>query len=214
MARPLYRKRSNRGRRIAVLAALAASVAGWCGGFIGFVNTATNLPEPTIERTQAIVVLTGGSLRLEAGLSNLSAGLGEKLFVSGVHRGVDVAELLRISRQSPKSLDCCIVLGYAADNTRGNARETAAWMQKEGYESMRLVTANYHMPRSLLEFRAVMPEVRIVPHPVAPNHVKLRSWWVSPGTALLLAGEYAKLLLAWVRQTPNEIVGAFGRPAP
>lgn len=214
MAHSLYRNPSNSRRRNIVLAVLATAIAGWGAGFIGFVNTVTRLPAPSAERTQAIVVLTGGSLRLDAGLSLLSAGLGDKLFVSGVHHGVDVAELLRISRQSPKSLDCCIVLGYAADNTSGNAQETAVWMRKEGYETMRLVTANYHMPRSLLEFRAAMPNVRIVPHPVAPKHVKLRSWWISPGTALLLAREYTKLLLAWLRKTSHEVGVTFGSSAP
>ena len=60
----------------------------------------------------------------------------------------------------------------------------------------RLVTANYHMPRSLQEFRAVMPNLTIVPHPVFPAHIRLNDWWRWPGTAILLAGEYNKLLLA------------------
>ncbi len=168
-------------------------------GFVFFVQTITAVTESTQIKTQAIIVLTGGSLRLEAGLSLLSAERGQKLFVSGVHRGVDVAELLRISRQSPKALDCCIVLGYAADNTRGNASETAAWMKSERYTSMRLVTANYHMPRSLLEFRNAMPHAEIIPHPVFPSHVKLEAWWIWPGTAALLASEYNKFLLAGAR---------------
>jgi uncharacterized SAM-binding protein YcdF (DUF218 family) len=171
----------------------------WGAGFVAFVQAITVIAEPTNAKTQAIVVLTGGSLRLEAGLSLLSAEKGKKLFVSGVHRGVDVEELLRISRNTPKALDCCIVLGYTADNTRGNARETAAWMKSERYTSMRLVTANYHMPRSLLEFRTAMPYAAIVPHPVFPSHVKLEAWWKWPGTAALLANEYSKYLLAWAR---------------
>lgn len=172
-------------------------LAIWAGGFIYFVQKVSQIPNPSEYKTQAIVVLTGGSLRLQAGLDLLSRGLADKLFVSGVHRGVDVTELLRISRQTPKALDCCIVLGYAADNTRGNARETADWMDKEGYRSMRLVTANYHMPRSLFELRQVLSDADIVAHAVSPTHVKLHAWWISPGTAILLGREYMKLLLAW-----------------
>ena len=77
-------------------------ILGWVYGFLCFVQTVTNLPIASEYKTQAIVVLTGGSLRLQAGLDMLSKGLAEKLFVSGVHRGVDVAELLRLSRQTPK----------------------------------------------------------------------------------------------------------------
>ena len=80
----------------------------------------------------------------------LDAQIAQKLFVSGVHRGVDVAELMRVSLQSPARADCCIVWGYEADNTAGNAYETAEWVAREGYSSIRLVTAAYHMPRSLL----------------------------------------------------------------
>lgn len=187
------------------------AVTTWTIGFILFVQTVSNLPAPTERKTEAIVVLTGGSLRLQAGLDLLSKGLAEKLFVSGVHRGVDVTELLRISRQTPKALDCCIVLGYAADNTRGNARETAVWMRNEGYRSMRLVTANYHMPRSLFELRRILPRAEIIPNAVSPSHVKLDALWISPGTAFLLVREYTKLILAQVRsswQTIQKFVAA------
>ena len=194
-----YRKRQPRQRRMVVFITLMLILAIWVTGFFYFVQSVSLIPNARENRTQAIVVLTGGSLRLEVGLNLFSRGLAEKLFVSGVHRGVDVTELLRVSRQTPKALDCCIILGYAADNTRGNARETADWMDKEGYLSMRLVTANYHMPRSLFELRQVLPHADIVAHTVSPAHVKLHAWWISPGTAFLLAREYTKLLLAWAR---------------
>ena len=195
-----YRKR-RRKRRLTIFGGLLLVTIAWATGLILFVQTVSGFPAPAENKTEAIVVLTGGSLRLQAGLDLLSRGLAEKLFVSGVHRGVDVTELLRISRQTPKALDCCIVLGYAADNTRGNARETAVWMRQEGYRSMRLVTANYHMPRSLFELRRIMPRAEIIPNAVSPAHVKLSTWWISPGTAFLLAREYTKLLLAHLRSS-------------
>lgn len=189
----------SRRRRIAVLAPIIV-VLLWGAGFPIFIQSIPQAPlsgEPPVE---AAVVLTGGSLRLEAGLALLASGQARKLFVSGVHRGVDVAELLRISRRSPESLDCCIVLGYSADDTRGNARETAEWLVRENFRSLHLVTASYHMPRSLLEFRSAMAGVTILPHPVFPGHVRLADWWRWPGTALLLFGEYNKYLLVWIRE--------------
>jgi uncharacterized SAM-binding protein YcdF (DUF218 family) len=209
-----YRKRRARRLRLAVLIIVILACSGWAGGFVFFVQTVSKIATAPDRKTQAIVVLTGGSLRLQAGLDLLSRGLAEKLFVSGVHRGVDVAELLRISRQTPKALDCCIVLGYAADNTRGNAQETAAWMDKEGYRSMRLVTANYHMPRSLFELRQVLPNADIIAHAVSPVHVKLHTWWISPGTAFLLAREYTKLLLARLRSVWQPVRDAARAPVP
>jgi uncharacterized SAM-binding protein YcdF (DUF218 family) len=131
-------------------------------------------------------------------LALLHQGLGDKLFVSGVYRGIDVAELLRLARQKPDQVECCIVLGHA-DNTIGNATETAQWMKQEGYHSLRLVTGNYHMRRSLSEFRRAIPGATIIPHPVFPDAVKRDQWWLWPGTAHLIIGEYTKFLLGELR---------------
>lgn len=187
-------------RRRFIALATVCTVALWLGGFFVFMQTIPRAKPMARPKTDGVAVLTGGSLRLEAGLALLAEGLAQKLFVSGVHRGVDVAELLRISRHTPEALDCCIVLDYAAGDTRGNARETAEWMARENFRSLRLVTASYHMPRSMLEFRSAMAGVTILPYPVFPAHVRLDDWWRWPGTALLLFGEYNKFLLVWARE--------------
>lgn len=149
-------------------------------------------------RTDAIVVLTGGSGRLGAGLALLDADRAEKLFVSGVYRGVDVRRLLALFQRSPDGLETRLGIGNATD-TIGNAAETAKWIAGQGFSSLRLVTAAYHMPRALLEFRREMPNVKLVPHPVFPKHVKQDRWWAWPGTTNLIAGEYNKYLLARLR---------------
>jgi len=171
--------------------------------FCGFVIFAQSLPDtvatPKIQ-TDAIVVLTGGSLRLETGLDLLTDNRASKLFVSGVHRGVDVQQLLKIVQRFPDALTCCIALGYDANNTEGNAKETAAWLKKEQYHSIRLVTSSYHMLRSSAEFRAEMPEIKIIEHPVFPKSFKSKNWWFWPGSTGLIVEEYNKYLIAYVRR--------------
>ncbi|HEX4112990.1 MAG TPA: YdcF family protein [Stellaceae bacterium] len=174
---------------------LGAVAIAWVGGLVWFVSLVPEGSETANQPTDAIVVLTGGSLRVENGLSLLAEGKAKKLFVSGVYRRTDVKALLRTSNQEPKWLACCIELGHEADNTHGNAAETAAWMRAEHFHSLRLVTASYHMPRSLLEFSRAMPEMRIVPHPVFPQ-VARRPWWLSPHSAMLIVAEYMKYLFA------------------
>lgn len=173
----------------------------WLSGLIWFATTLPRAIDDPARPTDAIVVLTGGSERLSTGFELLSQRKARKLFVSGVYRGVEVTELLRLSRQTPSDMECCIVLGYAAESTEGNAFETAAWMAQEKFNSLRLVTANYHMRRSLLEFKGAMPEVEVIPHPVFPDAVKQDEWWKWPGTAHLITTEYMKYLVALARQT-------------
>lgn len=172
---------------------------------IGLVRFADEIPVAVVDaesRTDAIIVLTGGSGRLAEGLDLLAADRAQRMFISGVYRGLDVRTLLQATRGS-RRLESRIAIGNAV-NTLGNARETADWVNKSAVAdgrvgSIRLVTAAYHMPRSLLEFRDALPEVKVIPHPVFPTHVKA-DWWAWPGTSALVIGEYNKFLMAWLRQ--------------
>jgi len=184
---------------------LAAIAALWLGGLIRFIGMVPSAVVDQDSTTDAIVVLTGGSLRVENGIQLLSAGKARKLFVSGVYHGVDVGDLLRASSQQPERVQCCIVLGHAAESTAGNALETAAFMREQDFHSLRLVTASYHMPRSLLEFSRAMPGIAIVPNPVFPEIVRDERWWLRPAGLSLAIGEYSKYLVALTRL---ELAGA------
>jgi len=190
------------------LRAMATLALAWLAGLLWFTATVPDRVEDPDSRTDAIVVLTGGRERVGTGITLLAAGRADRLFVSGVHKGVDVAEILRSAHANRPDLAGSIVLGHAADDTVGNAAETAAWIAGQKVGSLRLVTAAYHMRRSLLEFRQAMPDIAIIPHPVFPEAVKSREWWRWPGTAELLATEYSKYLAAVLRHwtLPRQVV--------
>ena len=187
---------------VLLVALLGFLLIAWLVGLLWFASSLPRRTGDSESRTDAIVVLTGGAGRLRQGLELLAQQKAQKLFVSGVYRGVDVEELLIISQQSPEELQCCVILGYEADNTEGNAIETANWMREQGFTSLRLVTASYHMPRSLLEFRRAMPEMTIIPHPIMSKNFHQNDWWLWPGSTFLLASEYSKYLLALFRSLP------------
>jgi uncharacterized SAM-binding protein YcdF (DUF218 family) len=110
------------------------------------------LPEAGDDRrTDAIVVLTGGAKRLERGLDLLERGRAERMLVSGVDRAVRPSELAARYRTDQRLFDCCIDLGREAVDTRSNAEETANWLQRNKFKSVRLVTTDWHMPRARLE---------------------------------------------------------------
>ena len=198
--------------RGAALAGAAAFLL-WIAGLAWFATPPAG--EHRAAPTDAIVVLTGGSLRLRlhSGIDLLREGKGHMLFVSGVNREVGLGELLGVSgNDEPGWMLCCIVLGHDAENTLGNAQETARWMRRQGYRSLRLVTAWYHMPRSRLEFERAMPGIAIIPHPVFPDRVKREDWWAWHGTAVLLIGEYGRYLAALFRPLVERVQPVSAEP--
>ena len=189
------------GRR--VLHALLLVLVMWLGGFFAF---AAAIP-PTVRNPEqpvdAIVVLTGGDVRLAEGFALLDKGVAKKMLISGVSSGVDMPALLQTLNGAPQPtqavLDCCVTLGYDARSTEGNARESLRWLGENNFTSIRLVTANYHMNRSLLEFRRVMPQITIIPNPVFPRQMQDPYWFARPGTVFLLFNEYHKYVVAAAR---------------
>lgn len=183
----------------------------WLGGLIYFTTLIPDSVTDPTTATDGIVVLTGGSDRLREGLQLLADGKAKRLLISGVYREASLTDLLQTGEApaglSQQMIDCCITIGYRAGNTLGNATEAAEWAAANGLRSLRLVTADYHMPRSLLEFSHALPGALIVPHPVFPEEVKRERWWLWPGTARLVVGEYHKYLAALVRSWIDRLAG-------
>ena len=118
------------------------------------------------EVTDAIIVLTGATNRIDEGIKLLSEEKSEKLFISGVNKEID--DIRKITTFEG-NIPCCVELGYKAENTSENATETHEWILDKNIKTIRLVTSNYHMMRSMLEFRKTLPDIKIIPHPVVPK---------------------------------------------
>ena len=140
---------------------LSALVLVWIIGFVIFVAI---LPRPQDDRVaDGIIVLTGGAKRIERGLQLLEDRRAKRMLVSGVNLVVGRRDFLIQFRAPPRLFDCCIDLGQEAIDTRSNGAESAAWVRKHGYRSVRLVTTDWHMRRARFELdQALPPEVKIV----------------------------------------------------
>jgi uncharacterized SAM-binding protein YcdF (DUF218 family) len=164
---------------------------------LGFAVFVAALPKPQAAddaQADAIVALTGEGDRLGPAVALLEMGNAGRLLITGVNKLTSKTELKSLLKGGP-SFDCCADLGFAAADTRGNAEEAATWAHDHHYRSLIVVTAAYHMPRSLLEFAAEMPDVKLVPFPVAADSPGGLSWQ----NLRRLNGEYAKYLASWVR---------------
>lgn len=181
------KSRNSAGRRI-LLVLLAAYIAG----FLVFVAW---LPKAAPQSADAdgIVALTGGTERLDAAAALFEKGVGKRLLISGVHSSTSKQTLKQIVHGG-RRFDCCADLGFEATNTHGNAIEAARWARVHRFRSLIVVTADYHMPRSLNEFSARMPGVKLIPYPVVSDNLDVRAWWRSPVAFSVLQWEYAKYL--------------------
>lgn len=192
------RRRSKLALRT-LTALLIITLVIFFGGFLHFVS---NLPEgpPVNARGEAIVVLTGGDDRIAAGMSLLADGHGEHMLISGVNHQTDRHDIRElIDPRHRDNFDCCVDLGKAARDTTGNAIESITWVDSNGYKKIILVTAYYHMPRSLAEMQNADPSIRVIAYPVFPEGIKAEGWWIHPKSARLLMTEYLKYLVALAR---------------
>ncbi|MEQ8347833.1 MAG: YdcF family protein [Sneathiellaceae bacterium] len=211
--RPVFRQPATGASRLWLLPALLllALVALWSGAFLQFLSGLPAAASDDLRRTDAVVVLTGGPARLTEGLNLLQRGLAGRLLVSGVNPDVDKAALGEVAGRA-ELLDCCVDLGFAARNTEENAGEIADWARSRGYDSLRVVTAAYHMPRSLLELRRAAPDIAYTAHPVFPEQIRLQDWWRWRGTAELLVGEFHKYVAALLRARAENALKAARPP--
>jgi uncharacterized SAM-binding protein YcdF (DUF218 family) len=178
-----------------LLQVIAAVVAIYIAGFLLFVALLPTRPSGPL-KADAIVALTGGDARLDAAVALLEGGTGKRLLISGANKASTKDELKRLSHGG-RRFDCCADIGYAAEDTYGNAEEAAQWTAAHHFRSLIVVTASYHMPRSIRFFRSLMPGVKLVQYPVEPEGANRAVWW-HPGTLHLLHNEFLKYLASFV----------------
>jgi uncharacterized SAM-binding protein YcdF (DUF218 family) len=129
------------------------------------------------------------------------------MLVSGVNRKTSPEDLRRVTGLDKALFKCCVDIGYQALDTVGNADETRRWASEKGYRSLIVVTAAYHMPRSLAEMRDAMPDVALTPFSVPGRGLGDGApWWLNGGASRILLEEYAKLLMAAPRLAARHLV--------
>ena len=156
----------------------------WVLGFIWFAGW---LPGPApMERTDAVIVPTGGPGRIARGLEVVQTDSADTLLVTGVDPEVKPGEFSAEFDVPQDVMECCVTLGFSATDTRGNAQETRDWAEENGIASLRLVTSDWHMRRASVELRRALPdEVRLIEDAVRSEpslwmlFVEYHKWLVS-----------------------------------
>ena len=134
------------------------------------------------------------------------------MLVSGVNRKATRQDLQGVMGAAKPLFDCCVDLGFQAANTIGNAREAADWAKAMNYHSLILVTADYHMPRAMLELRSALPTDAITAFPVATPELDARRWLTTSQGARKMTTEYLKYLAILTRETLSGMTHRAGGP--
>ena len=209
-SRPPVRRRRGAASRAAgglartivtiILIVAFVALGVFVGGFAQFANTVVAARSPVSPPgTDAVVVLTGGCERIDEALSLLANGAGSRLLISGVNPKTSAAALRDVYPGHAASIECCVDLERVSSDTISNAIETRKWMAERGYASLTLVTSNYHMPRSLMEFSRQMRGLDVVAWPVRLDGLREEDWWREPDMLRLMLSEYIKYVGAWSR---------------
>jgi len=137
---------------------------------LGYALFVVLLPRPGgDQRTDGVVVLTGGPGRIERGLQLLEDKRSGRMLVSGVDRSVRGAELAQQYPGHDALFDCCVDLGRESVDTRSNAEETARWLERRKFATVRLVTTDWHMPRAAFEIERQAEGVSVIWDAVPSN---------------------------------------------
>lgn len=152
---------------------------------LGFLVFAVTLGRPAgDERTDAAVVITGGSGRIEHAIDVLADGDAKRLLIAGADPAVTKADLIELLGHR-RLINCCVDLGSESVDTRSNAEEAKRWLDRRGYNSLRLITSDWHMRRARYEFRRVLGD----DYEVLPDGVRTQPRFIT------LFSEYNKYLL-------------------
>ena len=176
--------------------------------FIGLYNFKKNILSFTKYNKESsnIVILTGGTNRIKDGLKIVkdfkkSKKQNYKILVSGTGTGFTKNSLRNKlgPNFNPHLIQCCIDLDNVSQNTLTNASETLKWTKKNNLKEFILITSNYHMPRALLEFKNIMPNLKIHAYAITPKKHDIENWLNSYQTFVLVFREYCKHILANLR---------------
>ena len=155
---------------------------------LGFVLFAFTLGKPAQSKTpatDAVVVLTGGSGRIEHGVEVVKLHKAKRLLVAGADPSVTKDDIARRLGGSRRLINCCVDLGSESVDTRSNAEEASRWLAQHHFKSVRLITSDWHMRRARYEFRKLLGDKIIL----VTDGVR------SEPSFLTLFGEYNKYVL-------------------
>lgn len=203
--RELLRRRRRWSRRLFALGlSLAAGLTGMVALTFGAADFQNQIKDQLDfvalqEPADGVVALTGGPDRINVAVGLLASGQAKRMLISGVNQQTTRSQLSRETSRFGELIDCCVDIGYLAENTFGNAVETARWAKRHGVNRLIVVTSDYHMPRALDELKSALPDATLISYPVRSPRLQPSGWWRDPEALRVVLFEYVKYLRTQLR---------------
>ena len=190
--------RLRRRWALALAAPVLAAIVVFLSGFAAFLTSLEQTERAPAAATDGIVALTGAAQRIEDAIDLLAKGYGGRLLITGVNERTSRDTIKSLSPGQRGWVECCVDLDYRARNTVGNAAEISRWTRAHGFQSLIVVTSNYHLPRTLAELDETLPDIRKVPYAVVAS-ARPDGWRGELSRLRLLLAEYMKFVAVSVR---------------
>lgn len=171
---------------------LLFSLMAWMAGFFFYLYHIHQFNRDIPTPADGIVILTGGRGRIQKGLKLLEKAPDKPVLITGVRTRGQLKQIT-IFPQHEENID----LGFKATTTRENAKEISEWDKVKSCRSLTVVTSHYHLPRSLLELKAALPHIRLMPYPIIAHTFQKGKWVAEPDLWYLLFKEYNKYLIVF-----------------
>ena len=144
--------------------------------------------------TDGIAVLTGGKGRIKLGLELMSVHQNIKLLISGVDKKVSINSIIPTYLESKND----ILLDKDSESTYQNALVISEWVKKNNLKNVTIITSYYHMPRSMLLLKTLIPKEKLYPYPVKRKHSRKGTFKDNVFYYFFLTEEYIKYLLSYI----------------
>jgi uncharacterized SAM-binding protein YcdF (DUF218 family) len=151
----------------------------FCIGFFVFITRIPAVPKALPLSSETIVIVTGGTGRLEAGANLWRKNVAPLVFISGVNPDVKRSELIALLKMDPDIAERHVFLGYRARTTRENGEEVAKWLHDRHIQRAVLVTNDYHLPRALAEIERSVPDVIWQGYAVPSTEMSQDVWYAT-----------------------------------
>ena len=143
-------------------------------------------------QTDGIAVLTGGKGRINLGLELFNKSKNLRLIISGVDKKVSDKSIIPSDIKNKSN----ITIDKDSESTYQNAKIINKWASKYKLQNITIITSYYHMPRSMMLMRSLMPTINFYTYPVEKKISNKNSFRENMLYYFFLTEEYIKYVVS------------------